>query len=96
MTPFYKQGVHQALEELGFKVASGDDGQPFPNKSQTIPAEMLATRLQEEDDEVSNTYPDNTRNSPWDKPITWGSPTDLSGSEASGQAGMMTPSSSRS
>jgi hypothetical protein len=99
MTPFYKQGVYQALEELGFKVAtsieSGD--QPFPGKSQTIPAELLAARLQEEEDDLPGTYPDNTRHSPWDKPVTWGSPTDLSGIEAghSGQAGMMTPSSPR-
>jgi hypothetical protein len=97
MTPFYKQGVYQALEELGFKVAGSDDGdQPFPGKTQTIPAEMLAARLQEEEDDFSSTYPDNTRHSPWDKPVTWGSPTDLSGVEAGGgSAGMMTPSSPR-
>jgi hypothetical protein len=96
MTPFYKQGVYQALEELGFKVADASADQPFPGKTQSIPAELLASRLQEEEDDVPGVYPDNTRHSPWDKPVTWGSPTDLSGVEAgSGQAGMMTPSSPR-
>ncbi len=100
MTHFYKQGVCQALEELGFKIATdpNDGNQPFPQKTQTIPAEMLASRLQEEEDDFSDTYPDNTRSSPWNKPVTWGSPTDLSGIEAGegGSAGMMTPGSPRS
>lgn len=100
MTPLYKHGVYQALQNLGFKNAAAEEqqGTPYPTKSELIPAERLAQTLEQLDETGSDIYPENRSHPKWDRPVTWSSPVDLSGVEAghSGAVGMMHPASPRS
>lgn len=81
MTPFYKEGVLQALEALGLKCASRADelGTPFPSKSKNIPAERLADMLQQQNDEEVKIYPENGHFFSKGKHVSWGAPISMAG-----------------
>jgi len=99
MTPFYKQGVAQALQDLGLKVAAEaeEKGTPYPTKSPNINAERLAAMLQQQDDQPERVYPENKRYHQFGRPVSWGSSIDLTGVDQGQQvAGVMVPSSPRS
>lgn len=99
MTPFYKQGVDQALRDLGFKTASEaeEKGTPYPSKSPNINAERLAAILQQQDDEPESVYPENRRYRQFGKPVSWGHSIDLTGLDQGQQvAGVIVPTSPRS
>lgn len=99
MTPFYKQGVAQALNDLGFKTAAEaeEKGTPYPTKSPNINAERLAAMLQQQDDQPERVYPENKRYHQFGRPVSWGHSIDLTGLDQGQQvAGVMVPSSPRS
>jgi hypothetical protein len=100
MTPFYKQGVDQALRDLGLKTAAPveaeEKGTPFPEKSPRINAERLAAILQQQDDTPERVYPENKRYHQFGRPVSWGHSIDLTGLDQGQQvAGVMVPSSPR-
>lgn len=99
MTPFYKQGMEQALRTLGFKVAAEaeEKGTPYPAKSQNINAERLAEIFQSMEDEPSKVYPENGRHDRWGKPVSWGHSVNLTGlDEGQPVAGIIVPANPRS
>lgn len=100
MNPFYKLGARTALQRLyGTMSGAPDDttveGSPFPQKNPTIGAELLAQRLQNEDDAPERKYPDNTsRKNDLDRPVSWGAPSTID--ENAPSAGLMLPLNPRS
>ncbi|MGD9209308.1 MAG: hypothetical protein PVI90_00960 [Desulfobacteraceae bacterium] len=96
---FYKQGIDQALQDVGLKPTTSDtQGSPFPEKSPNINAERLALVLQQQNDEPDRIFPENKQHSQFGKPVSWGQSIDLSGMNQ-GQpvaAGIMLPSNPRS
>lgn len=102
MNSFYKLGALSALQRMfGNPTGTRDlddttaEGTPFPEKSPDIGAELLAKRLQEEDDRPEPRYPDNTsRKNNLDRPVSWGAPTTIDENMPAG--GLMTPLNPRS
>lgn len=94
----YKHGQDTALLALGFKEAAEFSGTatPYPHKSQSIPAERIARLLQQMDDEPMRISADNRGAGKWDRPVSWNSPTNLSGLDA-GEAigGLIVPGNPR-
>ena len=98
MTPLYKQGALQALQDLGLKTASEaeEKGTPYPEKSPHINAERFAGLLQQQEDEPERVYPENKRYHQFGRPVSWGSSIDLTGLDQGQQvAGVVVPSSPR-
>jgi hypothetical protein len=102
MNPFYKLGARSALQRVfGDQTGSGSkedttaEGTPFPQKQQNIGAELLAQRLQDEEDVPERKHPDNTaRKNDLDRPVTWGAPSTIDENSPSG--GLMLPLNPRS
>ena len=98
MTPFYKQGVAEALNALGLKCAMSPNDwlTPFPTKSKNIPAERLADLLQHEEDAPQGmVYTENGRSGK-NPHVTWSHAINLSGlDEGQPVAGFMSPLSPR-
>lgn len=99
MTPFYKQGVDQALNVLGLKFAelADEQGSPFPQKSPTINAERFAATLQQQNDIPDSIHPENKQHRQFGKPVSWGHSIDLSGvDQGHPVGGVMIPANPRS
>ena len=101
MHRLYKKGAYTALADLGFKLAEEYDeeeqGTPFPEKSETINAERLATMLRDDEEDESETIAPENASYTWDRPVTWQAPINVSGFQGGGGVGGLSlPGSPRS
>ncbi|MAG64373.1 MAG: hypothetical protein CMK74_00635 [Pseudomonadales bacterium] len=98
-TEAYKEGALKALDDLGLNME--EVRSPYPRKNPELPAERLTELLQEdnEEDVIPKHIPPENKRTEYraNKPVSWGSPIDLSGmSQGQRIPGLLVPGSPRS